>query len=810
VRGSAAGRRAAAVLALGLATLGATAPILAAPAPAAAAPAPAPDDEAPSPDHRVSIEVGRFEPRTVTDASPITVSGTLTNTGTGVLRDIDVRLQRGDVLTTRAGLVAADSDELAATSAMAPFERLPGVLRPGESLPFNYATPAEALDLDQDGVYPVLFNVNATDAEGLRRRVGELDTYLIRRPAVPDDQTTVAWLWPVVADSSRAASGGFIDDDLADSVSPGGRLDRTLAVIERLPRSSPSPDEEPVPAVPVTLAVDPALVEELGIMADGPYTVGSTGRPGRGTEAAADFLDRLRALADVHAVLALPYGDVDADALSSVGLADVITRSLPGTARGTAQDPRSPDDDALPAPPTGTTAPGPPPVQSPDGGTTGGAGSASATREPAGDGAATPSRGEEFSGAGARILTEALGVRPGTGLAWAPGGALRSDTVSTLEAGGIEQVVLGPTGMTAGNRAVGLLPGTAAAHTTVETPQGTLDVLVADAALGVVVDTAEQREGGPRLAEQRYLAELALVGQQSADGSSPTVLIAPPREVQAGPDGAGAMMADTAGLPWLQPASVADLLATDPVPAGTLSTTVDAVQLDREGLADVVAAEWVRDDLAGAAVDDPAVVLRSYDAAIARTVSVSQRDDAEEFRAAAERLHRTLARLLERVTLLAPAEGTYSLASSDAPLVLTVQNDLPFAVSVLLDLRTRETRGGIAIADIGPQLLTPGERTTLRIPTEVRQSGGFIVTAALTTPGGTPLGSPVRLQVKSTAYGSISLLITFGAAGLLGLLFLRRLVRFVVRRRRAITAPAPDAPGAEGPLSPVPPSRSPV
>jgi hypothetical protein len=799
-------------LTLGLAALGTTPPAVALPAAPAAAPAPVPDDTT-GPERPVRIEVGRFEPRTVTDGSTITVSGTLTNTGSLALSEIEIRLQRGEVLTTRAELVAADADEVPTTAVEGPFEPVEGTLAPGETLPFTYSLPADGFGLGEDGVYPVLVNVNATDTDGLRSRVGELGTYLIRRPSVPSERTTVAWMWPIVADSSRAASGEFTDDDLAEAVSPDGRLDRALAVIERLPRSTPDDDAEPVPALPVTLAVDPALVEELGIMAAGPYPVDGNADAGRGTEAAADFLERLRALAEVHPVVALPYGDVDVDALSASGLDDVITRSLPGTPEGTAEGPPGSDDAAATAP-TGTT---PPPTE-PTGPTepaepTEGTGpeedvTSSATPEATEDGAAEQEPGTDVTdlGAGARILAEALDVAPDTGLAWSAGGAFRADTVDTLQAGGVERLVLGPTGVTEGERAVGLLPGTAGAHTTVETPAGPLEVLVADAALGAVVSTAEERSGGPRLALQRYLAELALVGQQAADGSAPTMLIAPPREIDAGPDGAGAMMADTAGLPWLQPASVADLLATDARPAGTLTADAGAVLLDTEGLADVVAAEATRDDLAAAVVGDPDEALRSYDAATARTASVTHRNDAEEFRAAATDLRRTMGRLLERVTLLSPSDGTYSLASSDAPLVLTVQNDLPFAVSVLLDMRTRGIRGGIDIADIGPQELAPGERTTLQVPTEVRQSGGFTVTAALTTPGGAALGDPVRLQVKSTAYGTISLLITFGAAGLLGLLFLRRLVLFVVHRRRG----APEALGAEGGVPAVPPTRSPV
>jgi hypothetical protein len=63
----------------------------------------------------------------------------------------------------------------------------------------------------------------------------------------------------------------------------------------------------------------------------------------------------------------------------------------------------------------------------------------------------------------------------------------------------------------------------------------------------------------------------------------------------------------------------------------------------------------------------------------------------------------------------------------------------------------------------------------------------------------------VQIQVKSTAYGAVTLVITLGAALLLGLLFLRRLVRFLVKRRRGTPPVDEDV----DPLS-VPPVRSPV
>jgi hypothetical protein len=809
VRAPAAGRaggRAAwltAALTSGLLTAGAfgaaAVPAAAAP-PVTAAPAPTAD-----PDRPVDVEIGQL-PRTVTDDSAVRVTGTLTNTGASAIRDINVRLQRGNVMTTRAELLAADEDPDEAGAVLGAFAPVDGVLEPGASVDFSYSIDAADLALTEDGVYPVLVNVNGTTDDGVVRRVGELSTYLVRRPAVPDEKTTVAWLWPVVSDTSRSPLGGFADDRLARSVADGGRLDRALDVVEGLPSSEEG--GETTAELPVALAVDPALVEELGIMAEGPYTVGPDDVPGEGSEAAAEFLDRLRALAAVHPVVALPYGDVDADALASVDLEDVVTRSLPGTAAGTAQGtgPAVPDPQTQVGPTTsaaeptddGTADPTEEPAEtSPTASATGTAGA------PDGEPGA-----EETTGAGARILADALGVEPRTDLAWAAGGSFRADTVATLREGGVDTMVLGPAGVTQGGPAVGLEPGAARARGTVATDDGDLDVLLADTGLGAVVDAAQDWAGGPRVAEQRYLAELALIGQQAPDGSTATVLVAPSREVEAAPAGAGQMMADTTGLPWLQASSLAALEADRPLDVGELADPADAVLLDRTGLADVAAAEGTRDDLADAVVGEADEVLRSYDAATARTVSVASRNEAEAFRAHASALRTAVGRLLGRVSLLAPADGTYSLASRDSPLPLTVQNDLPFAVSVQVDLSTPSTRS-IRIDDIGVQTLAPGQRTTLEVPTEVRQNGRYAVSAALRTPGGAALGESVRLQVRSTAYGTISLLITFGAAGLLGLLFLRRLVHLVLRRRRAVPVEVP-AGAPEGAAVALPPTRSPV
>ena len=704
----------------------------------------APDSGAPTTDP-VQVTVSRLEPRTVTPGATIEVAVVLTNASDDTITDLSMRLQRGDRLTSRQALAEDVTTPSAGDAAQTPFEPVPGQLEPGDDLSFTYTTTAESLALGADGVYPVLVNVNGLRS-GTVERVGELSTYLVSFGAGTTAKTSVAVLWPLTDRPHRDATGAFTDDDLATEISADGRLDRALDVLEDLPDGGRT--------VPVTLAVDPALVEELTVMAGG-YSV--AGETGQGTTAATDWLERLTSLAAVHTVAALPYADVDADALESAGLSAVLTRSLPGTPDGTAAQRTDGDPSSTPsAPPS------------------------------------TPADDETGSGAGADILAEALDTTPRTDLAWPAGGALRTDTLGTLQAGGVDELVLGESAYADPDAATGRTGRAAAARVPVDTADGEVTTLVADGALGEVLAGADTAVGGARIAEQRFLAELGVLTSQLAavdPAVTQTVLVVPPRDVQSDPSWATAMLTDTATQPWLVAASVEDLTRGPVADAGELVEPAADAQLSGAGLAEVATTAAVRDDIAAAVEDDADRVLAGYDAAIARAVSVAWRSDPAGFAAAAGDLEQSLTSLRERVSLVVPADGTYSLAASDAPLVLTVRNELPFAVSVRLSLNTR-SGVGFSADDVPVQRLEPDSLTTVTVPVSVRQSGSFTVDAELFTPSGGQLGTAVQLTVSSTAYGPITLAITVGAAVLLALLFLRRLVLFVLRRRRDGAGPA--------------------
>jgi hypothetical protein len=74
------------------------------------------------------------------------------------------------------------------------------------------------------------------------------------------------------------------------------------------------------------------------------------------------------------------------------------------------------------------------------------------------------------------------------------------------------------------------------------------------------------------------------------------------------------------------------------------------------------------------------------------------------------------------------------------------------------------------------------------LPTEVTRSGRFSVDIWLTTEQGTRLGGTSRVELNSTSYGSITLAVTFTAAGVLVLLVGLRLFRRIRARRADSTA----------------------
>jgi hypothetical protein len=171
--------------------------------------------------------------------------------------------------------------------------------------------PVSALGLSCFGVYPLTAQVSdaagplAADPTLLPYWPGRSRTCSARRPRPSD----IAWIWPLIDRPHQGACPGLLDNSLAGSIAPGGRLSDLLAVGRTYASQAR-----------LTWVVDPALLDNVRTMIQR-YLVGGSpgcggGREQAGSRNAAAWLRSLSAATASQTVVATPYADVDIAALT--------------------------------------------------------------------------------------------------------------------------------------------------------------------------------------------------------------------------------------------------------------------------------------------------------------------------------------------------------------------------------------------------------------------------------------------------------------------------------------------------------------
>lgn len=786
----------------------------------------------------LTFAVGSVTPAVVTSTGGDTVAirGTVTNTAVTPVTDLVYRLQRGDRLTSTAA-VSKEIDDPGQPEAViaGDWASLGSRIDAHRSIPFAVAASVAGdasggLRINQPGVYPLMVNVNGIiDVEGVPTevRLGELHLLVtvtslpastpataagnrvVGKPATTAIRTSVpvGLFWPITSRPHRGVGGIFLDDSLAGDISAGGGLTERL---DALAASGLPPQN-------VTLVVDPMLLDELQAMSTGyrvqaPGTVqgplsrapastatssgsvtasavstgpaattsrqptaaktgsvvitgtsvtrtvvsgtvtGTSGDAaaepdtvaGTGATAAAAFLQRLRQLAARTTVLVLPYSQPDAVALVRAGSGRTI-KSLAATGRSIATR-------VLRRPDLVTTVALPP------------------------DALADPATLDSYRAAGYTCV-----VMAGSGVTGATGTGL-----ARVQAG----------------------------------KAGSLPVLLDDSVLRPMLDDllvpAKRGTGG-----QSLNSAVAIIGQHAFDGDRSPFLRLPDRTVDtAGLDDFGSAVAAMAADGAIGPASPARLAAT--APSEITGTTVFPAAAD----ADLLPPDYLRQlagveaDLASlnratsaanttsakaptpaaAAAPTPAnsvgtTLLRSLGAALLPLRSASLRADRGPATAVLSTVSGTLAGIRGGVTIL-PTQGSYTLASSDSPLVLTVQNRLPYPVRVKIGIAGAQQAG--LIADLPNSVLLGADSTQqLNIPTNVSRAGSFVIYAQLMGPDGRAWNSAVPLRIRSNAYGALTIILISVAGGVLLLMVALRIGQRIRARRAGSGARDHQADGAQ-------------
>ena len=716
----------------------------------------------------LQVRIDRITPEVVTTTSEptVTVSGTIVNVGDRPVRDVMVRLEHAAPVTSSAGLRTNLTGNVDQYEAVADFITLAPELLRGQNVPFNLVYPLRSAELpslhiDEPGVYPIMVNVNGTPDYGAPARLDDARFLLpvLGVPAEPaadsaaDTLTSVVppdtskpvrltMLWPL-ADRPRLAAGApggttpvrLIDDDLATSLAPGGRLDTLLSAVD----FATSPPVDPGGEVrnAMCLAVDPDLLVTVNAMTGG-YVVndapdagpGTPTHPGAGKDAAVGWLNRLKGLAQRICVAPTTYSQADLDALQRVGdtglsavattrAADIVDQILGVTST------------------RGATL--------------------------VGDGPLTGPAVELLSAQGPTV---AIGAANSAAQDSATGEPATADVQPVRYT---PEVAVAPFDPTVGAALAGA--GTEPASPSYLDPS--LDIPVKH-------DSAVARR-------QDAVGSLLWRGLHP-DTEPRTQILAPPLAWNLAPEDAQAILTAVAstihsGLAVARPLP-AVIAEANALPSQDLASTPDGALGNPRGRFDdgvvsgIAAATTRLWGLSGALTTDERTGLTGaqYTAplredllrALSQTVPPDARNGLAQQRLTT--VGHTIDDLFGAVTIVNPG-GSYTLATEHSPLPLALRNDLPVPIRVRLHIAAPP---GMTVTDMGEIMLPPGY-LPLKVPIEVHFTQRVAVDVALHTADGLPLGEPVRLSVHSNAYGKVLFFITLTGGVVLALLVGRRL-----------------------------------
>ena len=697
----------------------------------------------------VTLAVDDLRPRAPRPGDDLQVVGSLRSTSDEPLRDLEVRVLVGSVLISRGQLSNADLTP----PLLAPrdVQELPD-LAPGAQAGLDVRLPVDRLGLTADGVYPLALEVHGRGGDGALVRLGGVSTYVPWFGDRPVDPLRIAWLWPLVDEPRTSPTEELLDDGLARSLAPAGRLGRSLAAArageagECPPAPEPARDrepddeddarEQPCAPVDVTYAVDPDLLYTARSMTDG-YEVRRSGRTraGEGQAAARAWLDQLAAATSGPDLVALPYADPDVVALT----------------RGTAD------------------------------------------------------LGADVAAArtyGVTVAREVLGLDPLQSLALPPSGPLTDAAFDALTTGSTRAVALEDDAvvLTAGS-------GRSTPGARVELPSGSasgpITGLVVDRGLSDLLALERAEAQGARLAEQRWLVETAMIAAELPSRGR-TLLVTVPRRGAVDAELAAGAVVDTGAVPWMCPVDVEDVLAGRERCSGGQAQTRGRVEYGAERAAELAQPVPGAPELAPAAVQRVARVR----AAAGQLTGAVIRGGTEQAQSLRTRMQRAwlrpessawredrraggrLTSLLEdevealqgRVTVLS---GRVTLTSRNGRVSVAVVNELDQPVTVAVEL---VAPSDARLSQTRTEVLEVPARTSLPVQVEAQTltSGRFVVKASLLDREGQPFGKPAELIVTSTRYGSYALAVTgLGIAVLLVAVGVRLARRGLGRRSQA-------------------------
>lgn len=688
----------------------------------------------------VEVTIDQIRPIAPQPGDTLVVTGTLLNTTTAPLPDINYGLKLGtSPLTTRGAFDAYGDDQDGSfdtvpipmvtvqdtvTQAKTP------TLAAGASVPFRITEKVNALAADVGLTSTWQVREMGVSVTSYATPVGHVRTFLPWAPRTsPESPLGVAWILPLTDIPHRTTSTDWFNDLLRTELSTSSRLGALVAAGSTAETQVGHGKHPVTSSVPITWAIDPMLVNDVHAMtAAGGYkvTTASGTTTGAGALAAKTYLQALRAAVTKPdaAVLALPYGDPDVVAAVRANLTSAITVAAAN---------------------------------------------------------------------GRNLLQQILGVTPTTNYGWPPGGFADERTVNALTAIGDSPLILSDAALPP----VLTPSATPNALTSLLTANGPVPTLVTDSGLTNDVISGDSagvtNPDGARVSLQRYLADTLMIHAESPSTPGRNVIVAPGRHWAPTVGYATQVLADTGKVPWITPTTLGTIASgtADTTPRRTLDYPAAARnnELPQSYLAQVRQLRNQITNFGTILARDNSEVLNLTTASQA-ALSTAWRGNRVEAETALTSLRDQVAKAMSQVKVASHANSYVTLTSHGGKVPVTIENDLPTPVRIMVRLsshhRLELPNNGRLIENLPAHQLT---RVDFRATANT--SGVFQVQVQLLTPDGKhKYGAPVALYVKSTVYGTITLVITGAATGALLIAVAVRLTRRALAARRSAASSA--------------------
>ncbi len=364
-------------------------------------------------------------------------------------------------------------------------------------------------------------------------------------------------------------------------------------------------------------------------------------------------------------------------------------------------------------------------------------------------------------------MTAAHMIGPTTSVAVPPDGLADQRTLSNLVSAGDRTILLDST----------ILPDLQAQITsdplTRQTIHGTKVNLIAfdDTLSKVVGDRDTRSPGGTVLAEQRFLAETAMItGEAPFRGR--TVVVVPPRRWDPDPAFARYLLDASATAPWLKAVALKDVQSMRPVTRTLQAQKLDA-GLSRHFLRQV--------KYLGARIRQFTAIFQppqsGFVLGVPRMESSAWDDQTSAGTALRQTLDDELSAAAGKIRVL---NDSSTLAGRSGRIPITISNGLDHG-TVQVRVHAYSQNDTRLQVEGGDQTITldAGHKDQVTLYMKAAANGPAYVNLDLLAPDGRPFGDTHVLRVRATGYGRTALLIT-GVS--LAVLFLGVGVRIIRRR----------------------------